>query len=173
MSPPLEDLPRPPLNRLDCFYPYHFMTATKSAPRSRTLLFGEKDIAVTVFYPRSGEGFWLKQAKWPVLSFHPMTQYASSNSSHKMMWIKTILNIYFYYLFFFNQHFLWSCLSSILSALPSFYSSLSGQKVNRSHFTAGIVPGIPVHHEEVANSLSTDLCVLSVFSLRCSYTLSV
>ena len=36
----------------------------------------------------------------PVLSFHPMTQYASSNSSHKMMWIKTILNIYFYYLFF-------------------------------------------------------------------------
>ena len=54
------------------------------------------------FYPRSDEGFSSKQAKGPMLSFHPVTQYASSNSSHKMIWIKTILNIYFYHLFFFN-----------------------------------------------------------------------
>ena len=57
MSPPLEELPRPPLNRLDCFYPHHFMTVTKSVPRSRALLFGEKDIAVIVFTPGQMKAF--------------------------------------------------------------------------------------------------------------------
>lgn len=111
-----------------------------------------------------------------MLSFHPMTQYALSNSSHKIMWIKTILNIYFYYLFFQSAFPVELFVKHSVSTTFILFQFIWAEGEQKSFYYRDPISqssGIPGHHEKVAISLSADLCVFSVFSLRCSYTHSV